>query len=139
MHENVTVQQRVSAPVDKVWNALTDKAQMKEWYFDISDFELGIHKKFNFFWPDKKYHNHGEILVVIPNEKLKNTYSYPEYSKEKSIVKWELEKDGDETVVTVTHKGLENFAHLGKDFQKESFKNGWTEILEKKLKEFVEK
>ena len=51
----------------------------------------------------------------------------------------ELEKDGDETVVTVTHKGLENFAHLGKDFQKESFKNGWTEILEKKLKEFVEK
>ena len=139
MHENVTVQQRVSAPVDKVWNALTDKAQMKEWYFDIPDFELGIHKKFNFFWPDKKYHNHGEILVVIPNEKLKNTYSYPEYSKEKSIVKWELEKDGDETVVTVTHKGLENFAHLGKDFQKESFKNGWTEILEKKLKEFVEK
>ena len=49
MHENVTVQQRVSAPVDKVWNALTDKAQMKEWYFDISDFELGIHNKFTFF------------------------------------------------------------------------------------------
>ena len=141
MHENVTVQQRVSAPVDKVWNALTDRAQMKEWYFDISDFELGIHNEFNFFEPgdEKKYHHHGEILELIPNEKLKHTWSYPEFSKEKTIVKWELEKDGDETVVTVTHKGLENFAHLGKDFQKESFKNGWTEILEKSLKEFVEK
>ena len=114
---------------------------MNNFDFDISDFELGIHNEFNFFEPgdEKKYHHHGEILELIPNEKLKHTWSYPEFSKEKTIVKWELEKDGDETVVTVTHKGLENFAHLGKDFQKESFKNGWTEILGKSLKEFVEK
>lgn len=94
MHENVTVQQSVSAPVDKVWNALTDKAQMKEWYFDISDFELGIHNEFNFFEPgdEKKYHHHGEILELIPNEKLKHTWSYPEFSKEKNHRKMGIRK-----------------------------------------------
>ncbi|MGA9212581.1 SRPBCC family protein [Kaistella sp.] len=141
MHENVVVKQRVHAPVGKVWNALTNKAKMKEWYFDIPDFELGIHNEFNFFEPggENKYHHHCEILEIVPNEKFKHSWSYPELSKDKTIVKWELEGNGDETIITLTHKGLENFAHLGKDFQRESFENGWNEILGKSLKEYLEK
>lgn len=141
MHENVVVKQRVNAPVEKVWNALTDKSEMKEWYFDIPDFELGIHNEFNFYEPggENKYYYHGEILEVITNEKFKHSWTYPEFSKEKTIVRWELEKDGEGTVVTLTHKGLENFDHLGKDFQKESFEEGWNDILGKSLKEFLEK
>lgn len=141
MHENVVIKQRVNAPVEKVWNALTDKAQMKEWYFDIPDFELGLHKEFNFYEPgeEKRFHHHAEILEVIPNEKFKHTWSYPEISKEKTIVRWELEEENGGTVITLTHKGLENFSHLGKDFQKESFENGWTGIVGQSLKEFIEK
>ncbi|KMQ72540.1 SRPBCC family protein [Chryseobacterium koreense] len=140
MHENVVVKQRVNAPVDKVWSAITDKAQMKKWYFDIPDFEIGIHKQFNFYEPgnEKKFHHHAEILEVIPNVKLKHTWTYPEFSKEKTIVRWELEPDGDGTMVTLTHKGLENFEHLGKDFEKQSFEQGWNGIVGKSLKEFVE-
>jgi uncharacterized protein YndB with AHSA1/START domain len=37
MHENVKISVKVNAPVDKVWNALTNKEQMKNWYFDIPD------------------------------------------------------------------------------------------------------
>lgn len=141
MHENVVIKQRVNAPVEKVWNALTDKAQMKEWYFDIPDFELGLHNEFNFFEPggENRFHHHGEILEVIPNQKFKHTWSYPEFSKEKTIVRWELEEDNGGTLITLTHKGLENFNHLGTDFQKESFENGWNGILGQSLKEFIEK
>lgn len=141
MHENVVVKQKVNAPAEKVWAALTDKAQMKEWYFDIPDFELGEHREFNFFEPgcENKYHHHAEILEIIPNKKFKHTWTYPEFSKEKTIVKWKLEEDGDGTEITLTHKGLENLHHLGKDFEKESFENGWTEIVTKNLKQFVEK
>jgi len=141
MHENVVIKQRVNAPVEKVWNALTDKAQMKEWYFDIPDFELGLHNEFNFFEPggENKYHHHAKILEVIPNQKFKHTWSYPEISKEKTIVRWELEEDNGGTLITLTHKGLENFNHLGTDFQKESFENGWNGILGQSLKEFIEK
>lgn len=141
MHDNIVVKQKMEAPVDKVWAALTDKEQMKEWYFDIPDFELAEHGEFNFFEPGdgKKFHHHGEILEVIPNEKLKHTWSYPEFSKEKTIVKWRLEQDGDGTLVTLMHKGLENLNHLGSDFRRESFEEGWNEIVGTNLKEFVEK
>ncbi len=141
MHDNVIVKERVNAPVEEVWNALTDKAKMKEWYFDIPDFELGVHKEFNFYEPGeaKKYHHHGEVLEIQPNAKLKHSWSYPEFSKEKTIVKWELEQDGEGTHVTLTHKGLENFEHLGKDFSHNSFEEGWKELVGKNLKNYVEK
>ena len=140
MHNNVIVKQRVNAPVDKVWSAITSRNQMKEWYFDIPDFELEQDNEFNFYEPgsEKKYHHHGKILEIIPEQKLKHTWAYPEFSKDKTIVKWELQQDGEETVVTLTHKGLENLEHLGGDFTKTSFENGWTEILGKSLKNYFE-
>ena len=141
MHDNIIVKQKVSAPVDEVWNAITDKVQMKEWYFDIPDFELQPHSEFNFFEPgeEKKYHHRGEILEIIPKQKLKHSWSYPEFSKERTIVKWELEPVEEGTEVTLTHKGLENFEHLGNDFQRESFEKGWNEIVGKSLKAHFEK
>ena len=63
---------------------------------------------------------------------------YPDISKEKTLVKWELSPENGGTKITLTHKGLENFHHLGKDFQIESFQKGWEEILGKSLKKFVE-
>ena len=140
MHNNVIVKQRINAPVDKVWNAITDKALMKKWYFDIPDFELQKNHKFNFFEPgdQKKFHHQGEILEVIPQQKLKHSWTYPEFSKDKTLVKWELQQEEDATVVTLTHKGLENFDHLGKEFSRNSFEEGWKEIIEKSLKQFVE-
>lgn len=141
MHDNVIVKERVNAPVEKVWNALTDKVQMKEWYFDIPDFELGLHNEFNFYEPggECKFHHHGEILEIEPHSKLKHSWSYPEISKEKTLVKWELEGDGDATIVTLTHKGIENFDHLGSEFSHNNFEMGWKELVGKSLKDYVEK
>lgn len=141
MNENVIVTQKLNVPKEKIWNALTDKEQMKEWYFDIPDFELEIHKIFHFYEPgnEKKYHHQCEILEIIPNKKLKHTWFYPEFSNQKSIVNWDLEDLEDDTLVTITHENLDNFKDLGKDFQKESFQQGWTEILGKSLKDFIKK
>ena len=38
----ITSKVRIKTNVQKVWQALTDKSQMKEWYFDIPDFELRV-------------------------------------------------------------------------------------------------
>ena len=140
MHENVKISVKVNAPVDKVWNALTDKEQMKNWYFDIPDFELKEGNAFNFFEPgeERKFHHHCEIAEVVPHEKFKHSWTYPDVTKEKTIVKWELKPEHEGTIVTLTHKGLENFHHLGEDFYPESFRKGWEDIVGKSLKEFVE-
>jgi uncharacterized protein YndB with AHSA1/START domain len=141
MHNNVIIKQRVNATVEKVWKALTDQAQMKEWYFDIPDFETDLHTEFSFYGSDgeTKQQHHGEILEVIPQEKLKYSWSYPEISKEKTIVKWNLQKEAETTLVILTHKGLENLEHLGEGFKKENFEKIWTKIVSEKLKNFVEK
>ncbi len=36
----IIVEELYQAPLEKVWHALTDKDQMKQWYFDIPDFRL---------------------------------------------------------------------------------------------------
>ena len=140
MHENVKIIVKVNAPLDKVWNAITNKEQMKNWYFDVPDFEPKIGNNFSFYGGDEneEYHHFCEIVDLIPNEKLKHSWTYPEISKEKTLVKWELKPENEGTIVTLTHKGLEAFEHLGENFKIHSFRKGWEDIVGKSLKEFVE-
>ena len=59
MHDNVKISVKVNAPVEKVWDAITNREQMKEWYFNIPDLELKKHAAFNFFeGEEKKLHQH---------------------------------------------------------------------------------
>ena len=140
MHENDKISVKVNAPLDKVWNAITNKEQMKNWYFDVPDFEPKIGNNFSFYGGDEneEYHHFCEIVDLIPNEKLKHSWTYPEISKEKTLVKWELKPENEGTIVTLTHKGLEAFEHLGENFKIHSFRKGWEDIVGKSLKEFVE-
>ena len=62
----IIVEELYQAPLEKVWNALTDKDQMKQWYFDIPDFRLEEGAVFNFYEPG------GNNLFIInaPSKKL---------------------------------------------------------------------
>jgi len=48
-HEPLIIERSYNASVEKVWQAITDKEQMKQWYFDVSDFkpEVGFEFTFN--------------------------------------------------------------------------------------------
>ena len=39
----IVIEQTVNAPVSKVWQAITDKNQMKQWYFDLKEFKRFPH------------------------------------------------------------------------------------------------
>jgi uncharacterized protein YndB with AHSA1/START domain len=137
----ITVQYKINAPAEKIWKALTDKNEMKSWYFDIQDFALEIEKEFNFFEPggENKYHHQGEILEIIPNQKLKHTWSYPDFSALKTIVTWELLPEDGKTLVKLTHENIENFKDLGDGFSRDNFTQGWNTILGQSLKEYLKK
>ena len=36
----VVIERTYNAPVEKVWKALTDVDQMRQWYFDLKEFKL---------------------------------------------------------------------------------------------------
>ncbi|WP_336733095.1 SRPBCC family protein [Chryseobacterium sp. VD8] len=140
MSHPIIVEQKINAPVYKVWRALTDKAEMQVWYFDIFDFELQTGKVFNFYEPgdEKKYHHQGEILEIFPNEKLKYSWAYPELSDKKTTVTWELKPDENGTLIKLIHEDIDHFNDLGENFSRESFTEGWSGILKESLKPYLE-
>lgn len=129
-----------NAPLEKVWNALTDKDQMKEWYFDIPDFELEEGSVFNFYEPGGKneFHHQCTIKEINPFKKFQHTWTYPEKSKGETTLTWELFPEGDTTLVKLSQTGIESFADGGEAFSKENFETGWKEIMSSSLKDFVE-
>lgn len=137
----IIVEEIYAAPVTKVWQAITDKEQMEEWYFDIKNFvpEKGKVFDFDVEFDQNVYHHRFEILEVIPNKKLQHTWAHPGHSKGKSVLTWLLEPVEKGTKVTLSHEGTENFADAGDGFTKENYIAGWNEILGQGLRDFLEK
>lgn len=135
------IERTYNAPVEKVWQAITDNQQMKQWYFDIKEFKPEVGFEFEFSGTGSKgeqYLHKCKITEVVPGEKLTYSWRYDGYPGI-SYVTFELFAEGKETRVKLTHRGLETFAGNGPDFAKESFMMGWTELIGKLLKGFVEK
>jgi uncharacterized protein YndB with AHSA1/START domain len=56
------------APVSVLWTALTDKDEMKQWYFDLKEFktEPGFRFSFTGGTEEKQYLHLCEVIDVIP-------------------------------------------------------------------------
>jgi uncharacterized protein YndB with AHSA1/START domain len=137
--EPFVIEQTYNAPVEKVWKAITDKDQMKQWYFDLKEFkpEVGFEFQFEGGKDNDIYVHLCKITEVIPNQKLTHSWRYEGYEGN-SFVTWELFPEGDKTRVKLTHAGLETFPQNDPNFRRESFAGGWTHITGISLKKFVE-
>ncbi|MCP1996402.1 SRPBCC domain-containing protein [Flavobacterium sp. HSC-61S13] len=123
----VTSEMIIKAPTSVIWQALTDRDQMREWYFDIADFKLELGETFNFYEPGeaRQYHHQCIIKGIEPNQKFSHTWTHPSHSKGESLLTWTLEDLGDATKVSLQHQGLENFADAGPGFEPENYQKGW--------------
>ena len=133
------IERTYNASTEKVWNAITTKEAMKQWYFDLAEFkaEVGFEFEFDGGSPEKTYRHLCKVTEVIPGKKLTYSWRYDGYEGN-SYVTWELFPEGDSTRLRLTHTGLETFPQNNPDFAKESFMAGWTEIIGESLKKFVE-
>ncbi|MDP9080155.1 MAG: SRPBCC domain-containing protein [Bacteroidota bacterium] len=134
------IERTYNAPADRVWQAITNKDKMKEWYFKLDEFkpEVGFEFRFSGGSEEKQYLHICKITEVVPGKKLTHSWQYDGYAGE-SFVTWEIFDEGDKTRVKLTHTGLHTFPQVSKDFSRESFTAGWTYIVGKSLLEYVEK
>ncbi|SFQ37581.1 SRPBCC family protein [Parafilimonas terrae] len=135
----VTVEKLYNAPVEQVWNALTDKDEMRKWYFNVSDFKPEKGFEFSFAGQGSKgeeYVHICKVLEVIPNKKLQYSWAYKGYPGY-TVVTFELFEEGDKTHLKLTHEGLESFAENGPDFTVTSFNGGWNEIVNVMLEKYL--
>jgi uncharacterized protein YndB with AHSA1/START domain len=135
-----TIERTYNAPSEMVWQAITDKDKMKEWYFDIKTFkpEIGFEFEFSGGPPEKEYKHLCKITEVVPGKKLTYSWRYEGYAGE-SFVTFELFPEGKKTKVKLTHSGLDTFPADNPDFKKENFIAGWNDIIGNLLRQFVEK
>ncbi len=134
------IEKTYNAPVYKVWEALTDRYKMEQWYFELANFKPEVGFEFSFIGGSeaKSYLHLCKITEVVPNKKLTYSWRYDEYPGE-SFVTFELFDEGNETRLKLTHTGLETFQTDNPDFAKESFAKGWTYIIGTSLKNYLEK
>jgi len=135
------IERTYDAPIEKVWKAITNKDDMKQWYFDLAEFRAEPGFRFTFAGKTRegqtKIHL-CEVTQVIPGLKLAYTWRY-ETHPGSSEVTFELFPEGSGTRLVLTHTGLESFAALGNSFAKESFAGGWTQLIGTNLPEFLAK
>lgn len=131
----------LNASVSTVWKAITDKDEMKQWYFEIEEFKPEVGFEFQFWGDDgkKNWLHLCKISEVIKERKLTYSWRYDGY-RGISYVTFELFPERDKTRLKLIHSGIENFqSDVNLEFKSENFDAGWTELIEKSIKEFVEK
>lgn len=141
MNDNPVIFERTyHASIEKVWKAITDRADMKQWYFDLVEFkpEVGFEFQFEGGPPNKTYLHLCKVTEVIEGHKLQYSWRYDGYAGN-SLVTFELFPEGDYTRLKLTHEGLESFPKENPDLAKENFVQGWKEITGTNLKDFLEK
>ncbi len=127
------------APIEVVWNAITDVEQMRQWYFDdIPDFkpEVGFETRFNVKSGERNFLHIWKVTEVIPERKIAYSWNFEEYHGE-ALSTFELvEKDG-RTVLTLKSYVIEKFPDNIPEFKRESGQAGWDYLIKESLIKFL--
>jgi uncharacterized protein YndB with AHSA1/START domain len=123
----------------RIWAAITDPDEMKNWYFDLPGFKAEVGYTFSFMGgpPDGIQYKHlCEVTEVEHGRKLTYSWRYEGYEGN-SFVTWELFPEGSSTRVKLTHTGLETFPESNPDLAAKNFAEGWTDIVGRSLREYL--
>ncbi len=106
----LTFQRRLPHPPEVVWAALTDPKQLATWYMQKVSIDRRLGGSIDFVSGEVKLHATGQILAWDPPRLLEYEWKVkprPQMpSGEDTIVRWELSREGLETVLTLTHRNL---------------------------------
>jgi len=141
MDKPFEIERTYPVTAEKVWRAITDPDEMKNWYFNLPGFKAEVGYEFSFMGgpPDGIQYNHlCKVTEVIPGRKLTYSWRYSGYDGN-SFVTWELFPEGNSTRLKLTHAGLETFPKSNPDLAAKNFAEGWTGIVGKSLPDYLAK
>ena len=140
-NEPVVIERVYNAPIERVWQAITDLEKMRQWYFPtLTDFEpeVGFETQFNVVNGKKVFPHIWKITEVVPLKKINYEWKFAGYPGN-SLVSFELFDDNGRTRIVLTHEKLETLrGDINPDLAKKNFVQGWTHFIGTALKDFVE-
>jgi uncharacterized protein YndB with AHSA1/START domain len=130
----------INAPVSKVWKALIDPAQIKEYLFGtnaISDWKKGSPITYEGEWQGKTYKDKGTIIDIVSEKLLHTTYWSSIGGKEDkpenyNNVIYELQPSGESTMITISQDNIADEAGL------KHMEENWGIVLDN-MKKLLEK
>ncbi len=128
------------ARIDVVWKALTDKDEMKKWYFDLEEFIPEVGFEFQFEGTGhtgEKYMHLCKIIEVVEGKRLSYSWKYDRFEGD-SLVAFDLTEEGGKTKLVLTHSGVSTFPQDNPDFDASSFGEGWQMLMQKYLREYLQ-
>ena len=130
----------INAAPSKVWSAITEVEKAKQWFMEQKGFKPEVGNEFTMLavMDGKEFLHLCKVTEVIPYKKLSYTWKYKGVPGD-SLVTFELFPEGDKTRVKLTHEGLDTFPQDKPEYARKNFDMGWTQLIEKSLKEFAEK
>lgn len=133
----LVVERELNAPVDLVWKAISDRDEMKLWYFDLAAFEPRVGFEFEFMGGTEqhKYRHICQVTEVEAERRLTYSWSYDGFEGA-SFVTFELEPRGNNTFIRLTHRGLGTFPP-NPDFARSNFEEGWSAIIGTLLPDYL--
>jgi uncharacterized protein YndB with AHSA1/START domain len=116
-YATLTFCRRVAHPPEEIWSAITDPTQLRGWYMTRATIVGGKGGSIDFRSGPAEYHVTGRILSWDPPYLFEHEWNVepsPQMpSGEESIVRWELAREGHETLVTLTHRRLTRRTAMG--------------------------
>jgi uncharacterized protein YndB with AHSA1/START domain len=101
----VVFHRRYARPLAKVWAALTVPERISDWFATTTVDRVGVGGTMDLDFKDENYRSTGKIVAYEPMKTF--AWEWTELDGLKaSLVRWDLEPDGDGCRVTLTHSGL---------------------------------
>jgi len=136
----VVIEETLKAPPEKVWKAITNTDQMRQWFFEaIPDFkpEPGFNTSFNVRAENADYLHLWTVTEVVPQKKVVYRWRYGGVPGDSSVT-WELAGTPAGTKLRLTHSGTESFPQDNPVFRRESCQGGWEYFIRDRLKNYLE-
>jgi uncharacterized protein YndB with AHSA1/START domain len=137
--EAVIVQQMLKAPVQKIWKALTEPAQLKKWFFHIPVFKAIPGFQFEFSGQEE-FTQHGHkcrIVEAVADHKLTFTWRYKKLQGVSKVTFEFMQEQKNLSIVRLIHDGLHHFTQES-GLTIDMFEQGWNQVIRKNLREHLE-
>jgi len=130
----------INAPVQKVWEALTNPSLIKQYLFGtntITDWKKGSPITYEGEWEGEAYRDKGKIVDIIPGKLLHTTYWSSISGKEDkpenyNNVIYEVKPQNGGSLVTISQDNIKD------DKELEHMNQNWGMVLES-MKKMLEK
>ncbi|MEO8363587.1 MAG: SRPBCC domain-containing protein [Ilumatobacteraceae bacterium] len=139
-NNKLIIARTIDAPVELVWQALTDLELIKKWSPFFTEFkaEVGFENRFMLGPdPEHQYLHICKVLEVAEDRKLIYSWAYGGYSGE-SRVTFDLSGGANSTDLVFTHEITAPFPSDEPSFAESNFIQGWTHTVNA-LQQFVSK